>query len=124
MVFSVKGLVAKFTPHWFHLWYYRRLLGRPHAGTGHHPPFKTYLRFSLSEGAVRRFARRHRLRVLESVGYESRAHCSMRSRIPLLAAILFLVSVMIRTVGGNARDAFITDRLLLLTKTHSAHPTT
>ena len=117
VVFSVKGLVAKFTPHWFHIWYYRRLLGRPQAGTGHHAPFKTYLRFSLSEWAIRRFARRHRLTVLESVGYEDGNHFAVRSRFRMLEALLFLLSLLARMFSDKAHAAYITDKLLVLSKT-------
>lgn len=30
--YSVKGFVTRYTPHWFHVWYYRHVLHRPQAG--------------------------------------------------------------------------------------------
>jgi SAM-dependent methyltransferase len=49
-----KGLLAKFTPHWFHVWAYRTLLGRPNAGRDENPPFPTFLRWSIRPSALRR----------------------------------------------------------------------
>jgi SAM-dependent methyltransferase len=47
-VWSPKGLVAKLTPHRFHVFVYRRLLHIPHAGEPGHVPFPTYLRLAMS----------------------------------------------------------------------------
>jgi len=55
-VTSVKGLITKFTPHRFHLWFYRRILGSKKAGTAGYGPYKTYLRFSISPWTLRRIA--------------------------------------------------------------------
>ena len=43
-LWSLKGLVTKLTPHWFHVWAYRHVFGLPEAGTPGHGPFRTYLR--------------------------------------------------------------------------------
>jgi SAM-dependent methyltransferase len=59
---SLKALVAKFTPHWFHVWVYRRLLGYQRAGAPGQAPFRTYLR--------REIAPRSLVRLLESNGLE------------------------------------------------------
>jgi SAM-dependent methyltransferase len=54
-VYSVKGLVTKFTPHRFHVWFYRQVLGWKEAGRDDRGPFKTYLRLSTSASAIDRF---------------------------------------------------------------------
>lgn len=41
---SLKGLVTKFSPHWFHVWYYRTILGIADAGKNDTAPFKTYIK--------------------------------------------------------------------------------
>jgi SAM-dependent methyltransferase len=38
---SFSGFVAKFTPHWFHVWFYRTILGYKNAGRPGQPPFRT-----------------------------------------------------------------------------------
>jgi SAM-dependent methyltransferase len=40
---SFKGLFTKFTPHFIHVFYYRKILGRPLAGTEDRAPFPTFL---------------------------------------------------------------------------------
>ena len=49
---SLKGLVTKYTPHWFHILVYRNIYGKPNAGRDDEAPFKTYLSFSMSRSAV------------------------------------------------------------------------
>ena len=53
---SVKGLVTKFTPHWFHIAYYRYIRGRENAGREDNPPFPTTMRFCISRVGMRRMA--------------------------------------------------------------------
>jgi len=52
-VISTKGLVTKFTPHRFHVWFYRRIKNSPRAGLPGYGPFKTYLRWSLRPRTLR-----------------------------------------------------------------------
>jgi SAM-dependent methyltransferase len=47
-LWSTKGLLTKFTPHWFHVFVYRRLLHKPDAGLPGHSPFPTYMRFAIA----------------------------------------------------------------------------
>jgi SAM-dependent methyltransferase len=60
---SGKGLVTKLTPHSFHVWFYRTILGSTKAGTPGYGPYKTYLRFAMSPPLVRRTAARLGMRV-------------------------------------------------------------
>ncbi len=61
---STKGIVTKLTPYSFHVWFYRRVRGWKEAGTKGNPPFPTYLKMTMSPGAIRRFAERRGLRML------------------------------------------------------------
>jgi len=53
-VLSLKGLVTKFLPYTFHVLAYRHIYGDKNAGKNHTVPFKTYLRFCISAGAIRK----------------------------------------------------------------------
>jgi SAM-dependent methyltransferase len=65
---SAKGIVTRWTPYCFHLWFYRTIRGWKEAGMHGNPPFPTYLRLSITPGAIRGFARRNGLEILhESV---------------------------------------------------------
>jgi SAM-dependent methyltransferase len=82
-VMSAKGLVTKFTPHWFHIWIYRHVFGYTNPGVGDRPPFRTYLRWSIRPGALREFSRRRGL-VLEMLGtYEADKQQGIRESLHL-----------------------------------------
>lgn len=45
---SFKGLITKITPHFLHVLYYQKILGRPLAGTQDRAPFPTFLKFDVT----------------------------------------------------------------------------
>ncbi|HEX9006274.1 MAG TPA: methyltransferase domain-containing protein [Bacteroidota bacterium] len=53
---SLKGLITKFTPHWFHTLVYRLLRITPNPGTDGNPPFRTFFRLSMAPSSIRRMA--------------------------------------------------------------------
>ena len=53
-VLSLKGLVTKFLPHTLHVLAYRHFHSKKTAGKNDTAPFKTYLRFCISAGAIRK----------------------------------------------------------------------
>ena len=55
-IFSLKGLLTKFTPHWIHIFIYKHFFGRYNAGENDIGPFKTYLRFSTSPSSIKKMA--------------------------------------------------------------------
>jgi 2-polyprenyl-3-methyl-5-hydroxy-6-metoxy-1,4-benzoquinol methylase len=55
-VLSLKGLITKFTPHSFHVWFYRNYYGSKLAGTGDIGPFPTFLKLTVSPQGIKRFA--------------------------------------------------------------------
>lgn len=61
--FSIKGLVTKFSPHWFHVFIYKYIYGRKDAGKDDSAPFKTYMKFSISPEAISNFAIENNLKV-------------------------------------------------------------
>lgn len=70
-VWSLKGLVTKLTPHAFHVWVYRRLLGHARAGQPGFAPFPTYLRRDIAPASLERLARAHDLELVHAVTYEA-----------------------------------------------------
>ena len=63
-LWSLKGLLTRATPHRFHVWAYRRLLGDTDAGSPGHGPFPTYLRREIAPGRLVSLGRRHGLEPL------------------------------------------------------------
>lgn len=60
---SVKGRVTKLTPHWFHIFYYRYILGKKTAGLPGYGPYRTIYDPVVSRQGIADFCRRHGLRV-------------------------------------------------------------
>lgn len=54
---SLKGLVTKFTPHWFHVFVYRYIYGRKDAGRDDQAPFKTFIRFNIAPERISEYAK-------------------------------------------------------------------
>jgi SAM-dependent methyltransferase len=53
---SLKGLVTRFTPHRFHLWFYRQVRKSKRAGTEDYGPFPTVMSPRIAPGAITRLA--------------------------------------------------------------------
>ena len=66
---SVKGVVTRMSPHWFHVFYYRWLLGIKTAGRSGHGPYRTYFDSVVSRSGIRSFCAQHGLRVESEYGF-------------------------------------------------------
>ena len=60
---SVKGRVTRITPHWFHIFYYRFILGKKNAGDPGFGPYRTIYDPVVSRSGVYEFCQRHNLRI-------------------------------------------------------------
>jgi SAM-dependent methyltransferase len=60
---SVYGFVARFTPHPFHIFYYKHFRGHCLAGEPGHGPYKAYYEHAVSEAGLNAFAAVHGLGV-------------------------------------------------------------
>jgi len=88
-VFSAKALIAKFTPHWFHVWVYRTILGSKQAGKPGFGPYPTYLRWnSLTPYKLRKYAESHGLQIEQCVIEEAVSIRRLCDEKPLLAVML------------------------------------
>jgi ubiquinone/menaquinone biosynthesis C-methylase UbiE len=80
VVNSIKGMVTKYTPHWFHVLVYRRILGNKNAGKPGHVPFPTFLKYSMSPRSLQRFAREHQLTVEYFDLYEEKVQIRIKKK--------------------------------------------
>jgi SAM-dependent methyltransferase len=115
-VLSVKGLLTKLTPHRFHVWIYRRVYGYADAGTEDRGPFRTYARRSISERALRRFARDRGLAVELVARWESEHQERLRTRLRLVGAPWRLLDRAVRVVTGGFLMLADTELLVVLRK--------
>jgi len=62
-VMTLRGFATKFTPHWFHVWFYRNIYGIKDAGKDDNCPFKSYHRFAIAPRALLSYAKNEGLSV-------------------------------------------------------------
>jgi len=115
-VLSMKGLATKLTPFWFHVWIYRALYGDKMAGAPGHPPFRTWLRFSISPGATSRFAHKSGLSVEYIHLFEDEGIKRLRRRHRVVNACLSLPRAFVRLVTFGKADLGLTECIVVLKK--------
>jgi SAM-dependent methyltransferase len=92
---SLSGVVTKYTPHWFHIWFYRHVIGKKNAGQPGEPPFPTYFHQLVTPSLLEAFARKSGLQVIYRKEYESPRYPEMREYKPLFAALIDTLSVIL-----------------------------
>ncbi|MGP1397039.1 MAG: class I SAM-dependent methyltransferase [Inquilinaceae bacterium] len=115
-VHSVKGLVTKFTPHWFHVWFYRRIFGSRTAGKPGFAPFPTFLRLAVSPPALHRFARENGLIVEFASVYESGMVKRIKGRSQAFHTVYRGVLGLVRFLSLGTYDGSKSDSILVLRK--------
>jgi SAM-dependent methyltransferase len=80
-VLSVKGLVTKLSPHWFHVWFYRQVLGDRLAGGVGRPPFPTCLPLAMAPERICDHARRRGLTLAYVALYEAGKQVRLRQKL-------------------------------------------
>ncbi len=108
-VYSLKGLITKFTPHWFHIWIYRHIFNSKNAGKPGYSPFPTYLRPTISVGALKRFAAENNLLEEYFLLYEGSTIKKLESKSPILYAAYKLKLALLKLVSLGAYDGSKSD---------------
>jgi SAM-dependent methyltransferase len=85
---SLSGIVTKYSPHWFHVWFYRHIRGEQKAGLPGEAPFSTHFHPLVTLANLEAFAGRHGLQVIYRKKYESPRYPEMRRRKPMIAALI------------------------------------
>jgi SAM-dependent methyltransferase len=88
---SVKGLITRVTPHWFHVFYYQFVLGIETAGNPGHGPYRTYFDRVVSRRGIREFCRRK--------GLEMEAEYAFATDGPSRRALRALIGTTTRIVS-------------------------
>jgi 2-polyprenyl-3-methyl-5-hydroxy-6-metoxy-1,4-benzoquinol methylase len=95
-VYSLKGIVTKFTPLWFHRFIYRTLY---RIDNPDFQPYPTYLKLAMSPKSVLRFARSRGLTVEYSGMFKSALLEKIASEHPIIAIGIRGVRLLGRVVG-------------------------
>jgi SAM-dependent methyltransferase len=113
---SLSGIVTKYSPHWFHVWFYRYVRGDKKAGQPGQAPFPTFFHPLVRLSNLECFADSHGLQVIYRREYESPRFPEMRARKPLLAMLLDTVAVVINRLLPGKLDVRRGDYHVILQK--------
>lgn len=113
---SLSGVVTKYSPHWFHVWFYRHVRGDKNAGLPGQAPFPTFFHPLVTLSNLEAFANTHGLEVIYRKKYESPRFPEMRTRKPALAALLDAVAVVMNFLVPGRVDVRRGDYHVILRK--------
>ena len=85
---SLSGVVTKYSPHWFHVWFYRYVRGDKNAGRPGYASFPTHFHPLVTLSNLEAFARVNGLQAIYRKRYESPRYPEMRRRKPAFAALI------------------------------------
>jgi SAM-dependent methyltransferase len=114
---SLSGVVTKFTPHWFHVAFYRYVLGDKKAGLPGQAPFPTHFHPLVTLPRLLDFAREHGLEPQYVHRYESPRFPEMRIRWPWLAGAIDGVAAILNALLMHRIDVRHGDYHVILRKT-------
>jgi len=113
---SLSGVVTKYSPHWFHVWFYRHVRGDEKAGQPGQAPFPTFFHPLVTPSSLEKFASSRGLEVIYSRQYESPRFPEMRARKPWLAALLDAAATAMNFLLPGKTDVRRGDYHLILRK--------
>jgi SAM-dependent methyltransferase len=113
---SLSGVVTKYTPHWFHVWFYRHIRGQKQAGEPGHPPFPTVFHPLVTLSNLQTFAKRHGLETIYRREYESPRYPEMRGRMPAFAALIDAAAAVMNFLLAGKVDVRHGDYHVILRK--------
>jgi SAM-dependent methyltransferase len=113
---SLSGVVTKFSPHWFHVWFYRHVRGDEKAGQPGQAPFATHFHPLVTVSNLEAFANAHGLELIYRKEYESPRYPEMRARKPLFAALIDAAAVVLNALLPGSGDVRHGDYHVILRK--------
>jgi SAM-dependent methyltransferase len=101
---SLSGLVTRYTPHWFHVWFYRVILHCENAGEPGAPPFPVVYHRIVEPDELRVFCEELGLTQVAYSSYEWSNYRKIRERWPLLGSMLHSFNAILTTLARDHRN--------------------
>ena len=114
---SLSGLVTKHSPHWFHVWFYRRIRGHARAGEPGEPPFPVHYHPLVLPRRLKAHMARHGFETVYERVYESPRFAEMRLRHPGLGRFVDGLTTLMNVALGGRTNVRHGDYHLILRKT-------
>ena len=113
---SLSGVVTKYSPHWFHVWFYRNIRGIKTAGLPGEAPFPTFFHPLVTLSKLEAFASAHGLEMIYRREVESPRYPEMRQRKPLFATLVDAGAAVMNAVLPRGTDVRRGDYHVILRK--------
>lgn len=113
---SLSGVVTKYSPHWFHVWFYRNVRGIKTAGLPGEAPFPTFFHPLVTLSKLEAFAAAQGLETIYRREVESPRYPEMRQRKPLFAALIDAGAAVMNAVLPGGTDVRRGDYHVILRK--------
>ena len=113
-IMSPKGLITKYTPHWFHVAWRRYVLGRKHAGTPGHGPFPTTIPWTIAPERLLRLVDSCDLEVAFEAFLEDGKQVQTREKLGLTGSRWDRAKRLVARLSRGRLDAARTELLLVL----------
>jgi SAM-dependent methyltransferase len=113
---SMKGLLTRLTPFWFHVWAYRHILGIKTAGQDDKGPFETFLKPAIAPASIKHFANENDLVIEFFRLVESPMQKQFVANHKALGAVWNGVSAIMQTLSRGNISREHTDCVLMLRK--------
>jgi SAM-dependent methyltransferase len=113
---SLSGVVTKYSPHWFHVWFYRNIRGIKTAGLPGEAPFPTFFHPLVTLPRLEAFAAANGLEMIYRREVESPRYPEMRRRKPLFAALVDAGAAALNAVLPRGTDVRHGDYHVILRK--------
>lgn len=101
---SLSGLVTKYSPHWFHVWFYKIALGRKNAGQPGQPPFPTVYHNVVHPDALINFCKNLGLTLVHFDELTGWVYHNVREKRPFLGRVLFSTVGLLNAFTLGRRD--------------------
>ncbi|GAB7048059.1 class I SAM-dependent methyltransferase [Catenuloplanes indicus] len=113
-LWSPKSLFTKLTPHAFHVWFRRRVLGFPNAGKPGYGPYPTTLRRTIAPAAIAALVARHGLAPVFEGYFEDEKQARFRRRLRITGRRWALVRGLVRALSLGLLDAARSEYVVVL----------
>lgn len=112
-ILAASTMLAKITPHWFHVWVYKHVFGSKTAGQPGRAPFPTTLPFSIHPKKLADLAGEHGLEVVDRRSWEDPKQLRLRQKTHFTGKPWTLFRDVVRRASGGRIDPEMTEFLLI-----------
>jgi 2-polyprenyl-3-methyl-5-hydroxy-6-metoxy-1,4-benzoquinol methylase len=113
---SLSGFVTKYSPHWFHVWFYRVILRRKNAGQPGQPPFPTVYHDIVHPIALIDFCKKLGFSVIYFSEVTGWNYLNIREARPIFGRLFYAAVGMLNILTFGRRDFRNSDYLVLFEK--------